>query len=40
MGTAGRGVQVPSIAENSKGEEDLGDDLDLIDGEIPENKRE
>ena len=40
MGTAGLGVQVPSIAENSKGEEDLGDDLELIDGGIPENKRE
>lgn len=40
MGNAGLGVQVPSIAENSKGEEDLGDDLDLIDNEIPENKGE
>ena len=41
MGNTGLGIHVPSIAENSKGEEDLGDDLDLIDDEIPEiNKGE
>ena len=30
---------MPSIAENSKGEEDLGDDLEMIGDEIPENNK-
>ena len=40
MGTIGAGTEVPSIAENSQGEEDVGDEIELIDGEIPENKGE
>ena len=30
MGSGGLGVQVTSIQKNSKGEEDLGDDLEVI----------
>lgn len=39
MGTIGVGSQ--PIAEHSKGEEDMGDDIEVInDGIIPENKGE
>ena len=37
MGTIGVGGEVQSIAEHSKGEEDMGDDIELVDDEVPEN---
>ena len=38
MGTIGVGSQ--PIAEHSKGEEDMGDDIEVINDGIPENKGE
>ena len=36
----GLGMQVPSIVENSKGEEDFGDDVEMIGERINESKAE
>ena len=36
----GLGMQVPSIVENSKGEEDFGDDIEMVGERINESKVE